>query len=426
MKILKNSLINLLGVIIPALIIMPVFGYFSRHLTTEEFGIFSISFSILGYSSLFDAGLSRSVVRLLTIKDKLNLTDGEILGTAVTVVTLIGIILLCTIYMNAGSLVFILNISKDLKEVSVNAFKILALAIPFMLINLVIVARLESSERFNLFNTIKILSAIISVLPIIIFPWFMDSFIGAITGIVVGRVLSLIVSIICIGELNLFFKFRFTHLALKKLFEFGGWISISNIISPIMVYFDRFILSALLGAEKVAYYTLPSELVTRINLFPSALTRAAFPHLSRINDSHSENYQEALSRVKRYLYLFTFTVVPLMMLCSHLIIYYWLGEKFVAISANILIIMLSGYLFNSLSQLPVLYLQSIGITRAIAILHMCEVIPYLILLYFMINRWGLYGAASAWSIRVIIDNLMLNLIAKYYKNINRIKYKLTQ
>ena len=106
---------------------------------------------------------------------------------------------------------------------------------------------------------------------------------------------------------------------------------------------------------------------------------------------------------------------------SDLIIDVWLGEKYVPLSSYILQIMIVGFFFNSLAQLPVLQLQSIGVTKAIAIVHLTELIPYLILLTVALNYYGIIGAAYVWCLRVIVDNIALNSIAYINRKKNNVR-----
>ena len=46
----------------------------------------------------------------------------------------------------------------------------------------------------------------------------------------------------------------------------------SNIISPLMVVADRFLIANVLGAAVVAYYTIPAEFMIRLLILPAAIT----------------------------------------------------------------------------------------------------------------------------------------------------------
>lgn len=60
----------------------------------------------------------------------------------------------------------------------------------------------------------------------------------------------------------------------------------------------------------------------------------------------------------------------------------WLGASYSTHSKNILIILLVGFLFNALAQVPFTAIQSAGKAKITALLHCFEIVPYFILLYF--------------------------------------------
>lgn len=80
----------------------------------------------------------------------------------------------------------------------------------------------------------------------------------------------------------------FDREVLGRLFSIGGWITVSNIVSPIMSYFDRF-LSNQIGAQFVAYYTAPSEGIARATIIPNALATALFPRVSSEKRRNTKN-----------------------------------------------------------------------------------------------------------------------------------------
>ncbi|MEM8144999.1 oligosaccharide flippase family protein, partial [Morganella morganii subsp. sibonii] len=67
MQLIKNSIWNLLGYILPAIATIISFGVIGRTLGLELFGIFSLILAVIGYSSIFDLGLTRSVIREIAI-----------------------------------------------------------------------------------------------------------------------------------------------------------------------------------------------------------------------------------------------------------------------------------------------------------------------------------------------------------------------
>src|SRR5712691_11982943 len=69
---------------------------------------------------------------------------------------------------------------------------------------------------------------------------------------------------------------------------FGFWMTLSNLIGPLMVTADRFIISFLLGAGVVAYYTVPFDVIVRLLVIPAALTSALFPRFAHLFSSRKD------------------------------------------------------------------------------------------------------------------------------------------
>ena len=74
----------------------------------------------------------------------------------------------------------------------------------------------------------------------------------------------------------------------KGLFNFGGWMLIASTTSMIADTLDRVMLGAGMGAKFVTYYTVPQNLVTRLNMLPNALVRTLFPRLSAVGRDHAD------------------------------------------------------------------------------------------------------------------------------------------
>ncbi len=221
--------------------------------------------------------------------------------------------------------------------------------------------------------------------------------------------MSLIITYLVILFSKIELGFSFHKDTFKRLIFFGGWITVSNIISPVMVYFDRFIVSNVMGAASVAFYTIPSEAVSRLGILPAALSRAIFPKLSNLKDRNDIEGQIALSY--KLASAACLPIVIAAIILAPQIIYFWMGEAYVDNCVPILRILLIGFFFNSIAQIPFASIQSAGKAKTTALLHCSEIMPYLLLLYFMIDHFGIIGAAFAWSVRMIIDCIILIVLS---------------
>jgi len=57
----KGTFLNLIGLVIPSVIAIPAMAVMARMLGVEKFGLFMLAFSLLGYASIFDGGLTRAL-----------------------------------------------------------------------------------------------------------------------------------------------------------------------------------------------------------------------------------------------------------------------------------------------------------------------------------------------------------------------------
>ena len=60
-------------------------------------------------------------------------------------------------------------------------------------------------------------------------------------------------------------------------------MTVSNVLGPLMVTFDRFLIGSIISIAAVAYYSIPYEVVTKLWLISSALIGVLFPAFSATN-----------------------------------------------------------------------------------------------------------------------------------------------
>lgn len=410
MSLIKNSMWNLGGFIIPTLVAIPSLGLLARYLGTEKFGLFTLAFAILGYASIFDAGLTRAVIREIAINRDSEEEQRKIMSTSTVSIGVLGCVAALFIYITIPSVQSLLNISEVNSSDTELAFKILALSIPVFLLNQVWLAYLEGHELFANINIQRIISnSCIAGLPTI-FILYSPSLTMAIIGLLFGRLISLFISFLFCRKIITQSGLLFDQSIFKRLIKFGGWMTVSNIISPIMVYFDRFIISNMLGANQVAYYTAPSEGISRALNVPGALARALFPKLSSATSKTEKNHLEKVS------YLLIASVCLSMIMLGFVyakeIMVIWMGDEYIGEPVVILKILLIGFFFNALSQIPFAKIQAAGRSHVTAILHLIEVVPYLVLMYILLHFYFLSGVAIAWVVRVIIDFFALYFLSR--------------
>ena len=67
----------------------------------------------------------------------------------------------------------------------------------------------------------------------------------------------------------------------SSLLKFGGWVTISTAVAPLLVSVDRLAIGAYLGAAAVASYSIPFSFIARMSIIPGSLSSALFPRLAQ-------------------------------------------------------------------------------------------------------------------------------------------------
>lgn len=410
MSLVKNSIYNIAGFAVPTLIAIPALGWLARQLGVESFGLFTLAFAIVGYASIFDGGITRAVIREVSIFRNDLSEQCKILSTANVVVLVLGCVGSLLLYFCANNLVNLLKITYENSIQARLSFELLASIIPVFLINQVWLAYLEGHEKFANLNIQKVISSsLIAILPAI-FCWYKPSLFYAILGLVVGRYLSLAITFFVCRKMIIQSGIGFNVIVFNRLMVFGGWLTVSNIISPIMVYFDRFVISNIMGASRIAFYTAPAEAVSRLINIPYALSRALFPKLSHSNDLDEKKKLENQS----YL-LISLVCLPIVIIgcfLAEFILSTWLGSNYAGLAVQVFQILLVGFYFNALAQIPFSLLQADGKSKVTAVIHLFEIIPYVAILLYLTHEFGIVGTAIAWSLRTFVDLILMFILSR--------------
>ncbi|TAN40744.1 MAG: flippase [Nitrospirae bacterium] len=406
-----NTLLTLAGQVIPLVIALSVIPVLLKGLGTDRFGVLTLSWMVLGYFSLFDLGLGRATTRFVAEALGKNETGSlpELIWTSFSLHLMLGIttglILALLTPLLAGR---ILRISPEMIGDAITTFLILSAAIPVILASTVLRGVLEASQRFDLINMVQI-------------PAGSLTFLLPLAGLFIGFGLPGIVALLMLARLGAAFAYlllcmkvfpvlrngyRFDRRVMRPLLSFGGWITVSNIVGPVLIYLDRFMLGALVSMAAVAYYTAPFEVVTRLMVFPMSLIMVLFPVFSAAGNLPGEQIARLYTRSIKYLLLVMGPVLLIMILFAGQILSLWLGSDVAEKSTLAFQILAAGMLLTPV-QVSVSLLQGIGRPDISAKFYLLELLFYLPMLWFLVRGLGIPGAALAWTLKALIDTILL-------------------
>jgi len=407
----RNTILNLIGQAAPILVAVVSIPLLIKGLGKERFGVLSLSWVVIGYFSLFDLGLSRALTQF--IAEKLGKgeeeTIPETVWTALLVMGTIGLVGAIGVSLLSPWLVHsMLKIPKSLQADALKAFYVLALAIPIVMASASLRGILEANQCFGLLNAVRIPVGIFTYAGPLLALLFSKSIFGVVAVLTAGRIIACFTYLmLCFHILpGLRHNIRLQVSELKKLISFGSWLTVTNIVGPIMANMDRFLIGSLLSMTAVTYYSTPYELAIKLRIIQGSLVTVLFPAFTTSFVQSKAKTALLFRRGAKYLFLALFPIILFIVTFAHEGLLLWLGAEFAQNSTFVLQCLAIGVFINSMASLPFALIQGIGRPDITAKFHLIELPLYLLVILGLI-RYGIQGVAIAWVLRVTVDVVFL-------------------
>jgi O-antigen/teichoic acid export membrane protein len=408
----RNVIWNLIGNGAPILVAVFCIPLLIRGLGKDRFGVLALAWALIGYASLFDLGLGRALTQL--VAKKLGAGDEReippLAWTSLLLMLLLGLVGAAVVVLASPWLVHrVLNIPGALQAETLRSFYLLGLSIPVVINTAGLRGLLEAYQRFWLINALRIPMGVFTFAgPLLVLP-FSKSLFPVVAVLVAGRLVAWGAHLLlCLRTMPaLRQRIAWQRSAIGPLLRFGTWMTVTNVVSPLMVTLDRFLIGALLSVAAVAYYVTPFELVTKLLLIPGALVAVLFPAFSTSFVQDRNQTAVLYGRTVKSLLLALFPVVLLIVVFAQEGLKLWLGADFAQHSARVLQWLAMGVFINGLAHVPFALVQGAGRPDLTAKLNLIELPAYLLALWWLISTRGIEGAAIAWTGRVALDTLVL-------------------
>jgi O-antigen/teichoic acid export membrane protein len=409
--LIKNSFYNILGSSLPLIVALFAIPILVKGLGEEKFGILALAWVVIGYFSLFDFGIGRTLTKIVAENLGIEKLDEipELFWTALFLMFLISLIGSLILFLGTPYLVFhFLKISMNFREESLYTFYTLSISIPIVTTTAGLRGVLEAYQKFGIINFFRTLLGVFTfVAPLICMIFTKNLFIIVIVLTIIRLLIWILYYLACLkldsirGSAK---KIRKHHI--KPILKISTWMSVSNLVGPIILYIDRFLIGALISAVAVAYYTTPYEVVTKILIIPGALTGVLFPAISSSYNSDPKFTYKLLTKSIKFVFIIIFPIVFIIIAFAKEGMNIWMGQDFAMNSSFILQLFAIGVLLNSIAFFPFTFLQSIGRPDITAKIHLFELPIYIFAMWFLIPSYGLIGAGVIWLFRIITDAIL--------------------
>lgn len=412
-SVLTNAGWNLLSNLLPIAAGLVAVPFLVQHLGAERLGLLSLAWILIGYFGLFDFGLGRALTRMVAERwDGRSSADLQALcATGLALGAAAGLIggFLVALFGAFGQPWFA-NWSPALRVEAESSLLIVGAGVLPTVMASVLRGILEGLQRFKALSAIRVPAGVLLFAAPCAAALFSPRLDWAVAALVLTRWLVLLAHwILCSASM------RISLVAAQRrwiapLLHFGGWLTVSNIVGPIIVYLDRFVIGALLSPTQLAYYAAPFEMVSRLLVLPMSLTGALFPALASVQGHDIAQARHLRRQAQGLTALLVVPVVLLGIFAAPLLLRLWLGDEFARHGSRAMQILLVGFAFNALAQIPMVALHGHGLANQTAKLHLVELPLYTGFLFLMVSAHGLEGAALAWSLRGLLDLVALTML----------------
>lgn len=392
----------------------------------ERFGLLALGWGLIGFAGKFDLGIGRATTQTVARLRGSNQLEQvpAVLKTAATLSFLTGLVgsFLLGVAVLAGAHTHIKYAIGLNTEVTIAAY-LLALAIPIQSMSAMFRGVNEAFENFREISLVRIGLGV-------------ATFFGPFCMAIFTTHLAVLVSTLLFSRLIAFFLFRkfakdclTRHLTTKvqgaiveassavakQLLSFGGWITVSSVIYPLMMQADRFLIGAIISAAAVSTYIIPYEMVLQSLILVGAITTVIFPSLTALISSKPQDVNRKFFRWLLFVTLTMFLVAIVLATLLPYILPLWLGESLSSESILVGQILCVGLVPYTVGTMYVALIHAHNRSDITGKTHLLEIPIFLAMLYWMTGEYGVQGAAWAWVIRVSLDTCILVVWFTYYK-----------
>jgi len=416
-RVLKRSLAwNALGTLLPLAAAVLAVPLLIKGLGTDRFGLLTIVWALVGYASLFDLGLGRALT--LIVAERLGREDDQdlnpLLWTALWWLLGLGCLASLVLWVSAPYLVSGLGTPPALAPEAVMAFRVLAFGLPMVFVTSALTGVLMALQRFDVMTMVRLPLSLVTTLGPLLTLLVSPSLVWVSLLMLAARGLAVAAFAWRLGRLGSgWMRPRRPRRVLSRaLLAQGGWMTVTNVVGPLLSYLDRFLVGVLLGTAAVAWYVTPYEVLSRLNFIPGIVLGVLFPALATAwtsNDARARALYSDAAIVLRHAML---AVCSVFLFFAEELLAAWINTDFAREAAPVARWLAVGVWINVLAHTPLISLQSAGRADLVAKVHLIELLPYLAVLVWWTQVFGIAGTAAAWTARVFVDTVLLNWLAQ--------------
>jgi O-antigen/teichoic acid export membrane protein len=200
---------------------------------------------------------------------------------------------------------------------------------------------------------------------------------------------------------------------IRPMAAFGVGVLATALIGTVTVHGEKFLLVRAGSVSLLAYYGIASTFAGLLGILPAAMSQTLMPSFVHMRSLPDRLLTERLyGNVLRSVLLSSLPVALVLCLCARAFLSRWAGAEFGRESTLPACILIAGWVFQAMAQIPKSILVASGRIGLIARYQAIGIVPYLLLALIMIRLYGVAGAAVSWSMRVAWESIVFFILSR--------------
>jgi O-antigen/teichoic acid export membrane protein len=370
--------------------------FFVGKLGADQFGIWMLANSIIGFSGIMGLGLTGATVKYVAKYRAIEDINGvrRIFCSTFILYSFFGVLSGGGLFLSASFFVkHVFTVDVHCQKLAIDVFRIASIGISVRLFDDIFTSLLQGFERYDLAARVSIPINIITILVNIV---LVHAGLGIqailIASIGVIGISSLLKAYIC-NELSPL-QWQVTKDSFKEIAGFGVYNWLQTIGSVLFSQADKLIIASLIGTTALTYYTVCLQLVQQIHTFPAKAFAFLFPFASKAYESGDMVKMRTIYiQSLHFVTVLAIAVGLPIFLFANQILTLWMGAEFASNATGVLSILVISSVLLATSVVPSYYLNGSGFFRQNTVFALSSGIVVVLATLILIPWFGVIGAA---------------------------------
>lgn len=401
---------TLIATILVAFFVTPII---INQLGNEAYGIWVIIVSITGYFTVLDFGVNSALVRYISKYHELNDKEriNSVYSTSFTLFAIIALAVSVFTIIFGSFFKSIINAESYNRLYLFAVFAIVGIDLAIKLLFSVLMGTLKGFQRFFELNVISICLLVIknSILVIMLAYGY---------HLITLAMIQLTISLLMFGLQYFLLRrnYQYVHFSkrlvnketLRMLYNYSVYSFMISIAIKVLFFTDSLVIGTIMDVSQVTFYAIPAMIMEYMEKIVWAVIGVLIPIISAASARGEEDQNQRLYQVgTRYTFLLVAPIAIVLYTIGDDFIALWIGPEFRVESGNILLILLTGYLFFLPQLIAHGILKGISRHKYLAYFLSVEALINLALSIYLGKSYGLKGVAIGTAVPLIVFNMIL-------------------